>query len=245
MKKTILVTGGARGIGKKIVEDFANLGYNVCVNYNKSEKEAFNLKDELANKGLSVFIVKADISKVDEVESMVKNVISNFGKIDVLVNNAGVCNYDLFTEAAYEEIKKMIDVNILGTINVTRSVLKNSMINNKSGNVINLSSIWGMVGASCEVIYSMTKAGIIGFTKALAKEVAPSNIRVNAIAPGVINTDMISNLNEGDIKVLKDEIPLGRIGKVEDVSNLVKFLASDDSSYITGQVISPNGGFVI
>lgn len=245
MKKTILVTGGARGIGKKIVEDFANLGYNVCVNYNKSEKEAFNLKDELANKGLSVYIAKVDISKVDEVESMVKNVISNFGKIDVLVNNAGVCNYDLFTEVTDDEIKKMIDVNILGTINVTRSVLKNSMINNKSGNVINLSSIWGMVGASCEVIYSMTKAGIIGLTKALAKEVAPSNIRVNAIAPGVIETDMISNLNEGDIKVLKDEIPLGRIGKVEDVSNLVKFLASDDSSYITGQVISPNGGFVI
>lgn len=245
MKKTILVTGGARGIGKKIVEDFANLGYNVCVNYNKSEKEAINLKDELANKGLSVIIAKADISKVDEVESMVKNVISNFGKIDVLVNNAGVCNYDLFTEVTYEEIKKMIDVNILGTINVTRSVLKNTMINNKSGNVINLSSIWGMVGASCEVIYSMTKAGIIGLTKALAKEVGPSNIRVNAIAPGVIETDMISNLNEGDIKVLKDEIPLGRIGKVEDVSNLVKFLASDDSSYITGQVISPNGGFVI
>ena len=245
MKKTILVTGGARGIGKKIVEDFANLGYNVCVNYNKSEKEAFNLKDELANKGLSVYIAKVDISKVDEVESMVKNVISNFGKIDVLVNNAGVCNYDLFTEVTDDEIKKMIDVNILGTINVTRSVLKNSMINNKSGNVINLSSIWGMVGASCEVIYSMTKAGIIGLTKALAKEVAPSNIRVNAIAPGVINTDMISNLSEGDIKALKDEIPLGRIGNVEDVSNLVKFLASDDSSYITGQVISPNGGFVI
>jgi len=245
MKKTILVTGGARGIGKKIVEDFANLGYNVCVNYNKSEKEAFNLKDELANKGLSVFIAKADISKVEEVDAMVKNVILNFGKIDVLVNNAGVCNYDLFTEVTDDEIKKMIYVNILGTINVTRSVLKNSMINNKSGNVINLSSIWGMVGASCEVIYSMTKAGIIGFTKALAKEVAPSNIRVNAIAPGVINTDMISNLSEGDIKALKDEIPLGRIGNLEDVSNLVKFLASDDSSYITGQVISPNGGFVI
>lgn len=245
MKKTILVTGGARGIGKKIVEDFANLGYNVCVNYNKSEREAIKLKDELARKGLSVYIAKADISKVNEVDAMVNNVISNFGKIDVLVNNAGVCNYDLFTEIPDDEIKKLIDVNILGTINVTKSVLKNSMINNKSGNVINLSSIWGMVGASCEVIYSMTKAGIIGLTKALAKEVGPSNIRVNAIAPGVIETDMISNLNEGDIKVLKDEIPLGRIGKVEDVSNLVKFLASDDSSYITGQVISPNGGFVI
>lgn len=245
MKKTILVTGGARGIGKKIVEDFADLGYNVCVNYNKSEKEAIKLKDELARKGLSVYIAKADISKVNEVDTMVNNVISNFGKIDVLVNNAGVCNYDLFTEVTDDEIKKIIDVNILGTINVTRCVLKNSMISNKSGNIINVSSIWGMVGASCEVIYSMTKAGIIGFTKALAKEVAPSNIRVNAVAPGVINTDMISNLSEGDIKALKDEIPLGRIGKVEDVSNLVKFLASDDSSYITGQVISPNGGFVI
>ena len=151
----------------------------------------------------------------------------------------------MFTDISDEEIKKIIDTNLIGTINVTKSVLNKSMIKNKSGNIINISSIWGITGASCEVMYSLTKAGIIGFTKALAKELAISNIRVNAVAPGVIVTEMISNLNQSEINNLKEEIPIGRIGSVEDVSNTVMFLASDKSSYITGQVISPNGGMVI
>lgn len=245
MNKTVLVTGGAKGIGRKIAEDFASLGYNVCINYNTSENEAINLKDKLASLGHSVIILKADISKKEEVNNMVEEIIVNFGKIDVLVNNAGICNYDLFTDISDEEIKKIIDTNLIGTINVTKSVLNKSMIKNKSGNIINISSIWGITGASCEVMYSLTKAGIIGFTKALAKELAISNIRVNAVAPGVIDTEMISNLNQSEINNLKEEIPIGRIGSVEDVSNTVMFLASDKSSYITGQVISPNGGMVI
>lgn len=245
MKKTVLVTGGAKGIGKQISKDFASLGYNVCINYNSSESDAIKLKDELASLGNSVLIYKADISKKDEVEKMVNKIINIFGSIEVLVNNAGICNYDLFTDISDEDIKNIININLLGTINVTKEVLGKSMIKNKVGNIINISSIWGMVGASCEVIYSMTKAGIIGFTKALAKEVAMSNIRVNAVAPGVINTEMISNFNEEELNNLKEEIPLNKIGKLEDVSNVVTFLASDKAQYITGQVISPNGGFVI
>ena len=245
MKKTVLVTGGAKGIGKQISKDFAHLGYNVCINYNSSENDAIKLKDELANLGYSVLICKADISKKDEVEKMINMIINTFGSIEVLVNNAGICNYDLFTDISDDDIKNIIDINLLGTINVTKEVLNKSMIKNKTGNIINISSVWGMVGASCEVIYSMTKAGIIGFTKALAKEVAMSNIRVNAVAPGVINTEMISNLDEEEINSLKEEIPLNKIGKLEDVSNVVTFLASDKAQYITGQVISPNGGFVI
>lgn len=245
MKKTVLITGGAKGIGRKIAEDFASLGYNVCINYNTSEKEAISLKNRLASLGYSVLIIKADISKKEEVDKMIEEIIVNFGKIDVLVNNAGICNYDLFTDISDEDIKKIIDTNLIGTINVTKSVLNKSMIKNKSGNIINISSIWGIIGASCEVMYSLTKAGIIGFTKALAKELALSNIRVNAVAPGVIDTEMISNLKEVELNILKDEIPLGRIGNVEDVSNAVLFLALEKSSYITGQVISPNGGMVI
>lgn len=245
MKKTVLVTGGAKGIGSRISKDFAHLGYNVCINYNNSDNEANNLKNELASLGYSVLICKADISKRLEVEKMIDDILNTFGSIDVLVNNAGICNYDLFTDISDDDIKNIIDINLLGTINVTKEVLSKSMIKNKIGNIINISSVWGMVGAACEVIYSMTKAGIIGFTKALAKEVAMSNIRVNAVAPGVINTEMISNLNEEEINNLKEEIPLNKIGKPEDVSNVVTFLASTKSKYITGQVISPNGGFVI
>lgn len=245
MNKTVLITGGAKGIGKKISFDFAKSGYNVCINYNKSESEAMLLKDELANEGCSVVIYKADITKNEEVHKMVNDVIKTFGKIDVLVNNSGVCDYNLFTDISNEKIKELIDVNIYGTINVTKEVLKQSMIKNHEGNIINISSIWGITGGSCEVIYSMTKAGIIGLTKALAKEVSMSGIRVNAVAPGAIKTEMISNLTNEQLEELKNEIPLDRLGRVEDVSNTVMFLASDKSSYITGQVISPNGGMVI
>ena len=188
---------------------------------------------------------KADITKNEEVHKMVNDVINTFGKIDVLVNNSGVCDYNLFTDISNEKIKELIDVNIYGTINVTKEVLKQSMIKNHEGNIVNISSIWGITGGSCEVIYSMTKAGIIGFTKALAKEVSMSGIRVNAVAPGAIKTEMISNLTNDQLEELKSEIPLNRLGNVEDVSNAVMFLASDKSSYITGQVISPNGGMVI
>lgn len=245
MNKTVLITGGAKGIGKQTAIDFAKLGYNVCINYNNSQKEAIILKDTLAKEEKSVSIYKADISKKDEVLDMIKLILKDYAKIDVLVNNAGICDYNLFTDISDEKLKKIIDINLLGTCNVTRAVLESTMIHEKSGSIINISSIWGITGGSCEVIYSMTKAGIIGLTKALAKELGPSNIRVNAVAPGTIETDMISNLTSEDINNLKEEIPLNRIGKPSDVSNVVTFLASDKSEYITGQIISPNGGFVI
>lgn len=245
MSKTIIITGAAKGIGRAIAKDFAYSGYNVCVNYNTSEKEAKELCDDLAKAGCSVIIYKADITKRDEVDKMVDYVIGTFGNIDVLVNNAGISEYKLFVDISQQELERMLNVNILGTFNMTQSVLKKSMLPRKDGTIINISSIWGMVGASLEVAYSTSKAAIIGMSKALAKELAPSNITVNVVAPGAISTDMLSTLSDEDMKVLKDEIPLGKIGAVEDVAASVKFLASYEARYITGQVISPNGGLVI
>lgn len=244
-KKTLLITGAAKGIGAAIAEKFANNKYNVCINYNTSDIEAKSLKNRLFDLGYNVEIYKADISKICEVEQMVDFTLKRFGSIDVLINNAGICQYKLFTDTTNEDIQKMLDVSLIGTFNVTNTVIKKCMLNKKDGVIINISSVWGMVGASLEVIYSMAKAGIIGFTKALAKEMGPSNIRVNAITPGVIKTDMINNLSNDEILDLQDQIPLGRIGEVGDVSGVALFLASDDAKYITGQIISPNGGFVI
>lgn len=246
MNKTVLVTGAAKGIGRQIVIDFLNLGCNVCLNYNTSFKEAKELEQEAIKSNQNLIIYKADVSDRKQVEAMVEFCIKCYGKIDILVNNAGIAKYQLFTDIKEEEFREMIDTTIMGTFNVTQEVLQKSMISNKSGSVINISSIWGMVGASCEVHYSTVKAAIIGMTKALAKEVALSNIRVNAIAPGIIDTDMIREyFSEEEINDLKNEVPINRIGTVNDVSNLVVFLASDKAEYITGQVISPNGGMVI
>jgi 3-oxoacyl-[acyl-carrier protein] reductase len=245
MNKTVLVTGAAKGIGKQIVEDFLNEGYNVCLNYNTSKTQAEEIQKKTLQHSKNLIIYKADVSNRTQVEEMVDYVIQYFGKIDVLVNNAGISKYDLFTDIKEDEFKEMIDTTIIGTFNTTQEVLKKSMISNKSGSIINISSIWGITGASCEVHYSTVKAGIIGMTKALAKELGPSNIRVNAVAPGVIETDMIKDFNEDEINELRKQIPLNKIGTPKDVSGVVKFLASDESKYITGQVISPNGGMVI
>lgn len=246
MNKTILITGGAKGIGKQIVRDFLKKGYNVCLNYNTSFKEAKEIEEIAIKEGQSIAIYKADVSNREQVIKMVDYFISKFSKIDVLVNNAGISKYQLFTDIKEEEFKEMIDITIMGTFNVTQEVLNKSMIKHKQGSIINISSIWGIVGASCEVHYSTVKSAIIGMTKALAKELALSNIRVNAVAPGIIDTAMIRDyFSQKEIDEMKQEVPLNRIGSVEDVSNIVEFLASDKSSYITGQVISPNGGMVI
>lgn len=245
MNKTVIVTGAAKGIGKAIAKTFAYSGYNVCINYNTSEEEAKKLCSELAKDGCSAIIYKADITNREEVDKMVDYVIGTFGNIDVLVNNAGISEYKLFIDISEKELQRMLNVNILGTFNTTQSVLKKSMLPRKDGTIINISSIWGMVGASLEVAYSTSKAAIIGMSKALAKELAPSNITVNVVAPGAISTDMLASLSDEDMQVLKDEIPLGKIGAVEDVAATVKFLASYEARYITGQVISPNGGLVI
>ena len=245
MNKTVIITGAAKGIGRAIAKDFAYSGYNVCINYNTSEEQAKELCQELAKDGCNIIIYKADVTNRQEVDKMVDYVIGTFGNIDVLINNAGISEYKLFTDITQEDMEKMVNVNILGVFNTTQSVLKKSMLSRKDGTIINISSIWGMVGASLEVAYSTTKAAIIGMSKALAKELAPSNITVNVVAPGAISTDMISSLSKEDLEVLKEEIPLGKIGNVEDVAASVKFLASYEARYITGQVISPNGGLVI
>ena len=245
MNKTVIITGAAKGIGRAIAKDFAYSGYNVCINYNTSEEKAKELCQELAKDGCNVIIYKADVTNRQEVDKMVDYVIGTFGNIDVLINNAGISEYKLFTDITQEDMEKMVNVNILGVFNTTQSVLKKSMLSRKDGTIINISSICGMVGASLEVAYSTTKAAIIGMSKALAKELAPSNITVNVVAPGAISTDMISSLSKEDLEVLKEEIPIGKIGNVEDVAASVKFLASYEARYITGQVISPNGGLVI
>ncbi|ALP03808.1 TPA: SDR family oxidoreductase [Clostridioides difficile] len=243
-KKTVLITGGARGIGKAMSKAFAKEGYNVLVNFNKSENEAKELYTILNEKNFSVKLFKADISNREDVEDMVDYCIKEFGGLDVLVNNAGVSQDKLFTDITDEDWDNMMNINLKGSFYCSQVALK-YMISEKKGNIINISSIWGISGASCEVHYSITKAGIIGMTKALAKEVGPSNIRVNSIAPGVINTDMLSGYNEEDIDALVEETPLMRLGTPEDIANCAIFLASDKSNFITGQVISPNGGFVI
>ncbi|MCC0630753.1 MULTISPECIES: elongation factor P 5-aminopentanone reductase [unclassified Clostridioides] len=242
--KTVLITGGSRGIGKAMSKAFAKEGYNVLINFNKSESEAKELFTILNEKNFSVKLFKADVSNREDVENMIDYCVKEFGGLDVLVNNAAISQDKLFTDITDEDWDNMMNINLKGSFYCSQVALK-YMISEKKGNIINISSIWGISGASCEVHYSITKAGIIGMTKALAKEVGPSNIRVNSIAPGVINTDMLSGYNEEDINFLVEETPLMRLGTSEDIANCAIFLASDKSNFITGQVISPNGGFVI
>lgn len=244
INKTVLITGGARGIGKAMSEAFAKEGYNVLINFNKSEDEANELYTKLSEKNSYVKLFKADVSNRVEVENMIDYCVKEFGGLDVLVNNAGISQDKLFTDITDEDWDRMMNINLKGCFYCSQAALK-YMISEKKGNIINISSIWGISGASCEVHYSITKAGIIGMTKALAKEVGPSNIRINSIAPGVINTDMLSEYNSEDINVLVEETPLMRLGTPDDIANCAIFLASDKSNFITGQVISPNGGFVI
>ena len=243
-KKTALITGSSRGIGRAIAILFARNNYNVVINYNKSEKEAQELYDMLSKENLSVRIFKADVSNVQEANALVNYTIGQFENIDVLVNNAGISKPCLFTDISYEQWDEMISTNLSSVFYVTKKALQ-YMLPNQSGHIINISSLWGLVGSSFEVDYSATKAGIIGMTKALAKELGPSNINVNAIAPGVIQTDMLNDIDEEIIEGLREETPLMRIGTVDDIANCALFLASDKSDFITGQVISPNGGFVI
>ena len=244
--KTVLVTGGSRGIGKAIVYAFANAGYNVLLNYNRSEQSAKDIVNDLKDCTGVVEMFKADVTNREEVNAMVEYAVKEFGGIDVVVNNAGVSQVGLFTDIEEEEWKRVIDVNLTGVFNVTQSALKQGMLSKKDGAIVNISSIWGITGGSCEVAYSASKAGVIGFTKGLAKELAPSNITVNTIAPGAIATDMIvKEYSEKDIEIIKSEIPMGRLGTPEEIAKLVLYLASDDARYITGQVISPNGGSVI
>ena len=242
MPKTVIVTGASRGIGAAIVNLLAKENYNIILNYNKSEEIAKKIKEEFTIQGKNVEIFKADVSKREEVKKLVEFAIEKFGKIDVLINNAGISQSKLFTDITDEDWNNMIQTNLTSAFYTSQETVAN-MINNKSGCIINISSIWGLVGASCEVHYSVAKAGLDAMTKSLAKELGLSNIRVNSIAPGIINTDMNKNLTNEELAEIINEIPLNKIGYPQSITNCVKWLIEDD--YTTGQIISINGGWVI
>lgn len=242
VNKVVVVTGGSRGIGAQIVKTLANENYKVILNYNNSKEQAEKIQQELQEQGREIEIIKADISKKEEVEKLIKFVFNKFKKIDVLINNAGISQERLFTDVTEDEWDRIMNTNLNSVFYCTQQVLK-YMIPEHQGCIINISSIWGETGASCEVAYSTTKAAINGMTKSLAKEVGPSNIRVNAIAPGIIDTDMNKNLTIKELEQIKQEIPLNKIGKAIDIAKCVKWLIEDE--YTTGQIISINGGWYI
>ena len=241
--KTVLITGSARGIGAATAALFADSGYNVVINYNTSKAEATELSKMLKENGCSVITVRADVSKADEVDFLFSEVEKAFGGADILVNNAGIAQQKLFTDITMQDYDKMFDCNVKSVFNCCQRALPH-MIHNKYGRIINISSMWGVAGASCEVHYSASKAAVIGMTKALAREVAPSGITVNCIAPGVIDTPMNKGFDSETMDCLKDETPVGRIGSPEEVAKAVKFFAERDSGFITGQILGVDGGFI-
>ena len=240
--KTVIVTGGSRGIGAAAVKELAKNNYNVVLNYNNSEEAAKKMQRDLKEQGIKIEIFKADVSKREEVKELVQFTLDKFRNIEVLINNAGIDQIKPFMDISDEDWNKILQTNLNSVFYCTQEVLGN-MINNKKGCIINISSIWGMIGGSCEVHYSASKAAIDGMTKALAKELGPSNIRVNSIAPGIIETDMNKDLTTEDLKEIVDEIPLGRIGKPEEIVKSIKWLIDDE--YVTGQIVSVNGGWNI
>lgn len=240
--KTIIITGGSRGIGAEIVKSLALEDHNIILNYHHSEEQAQKIKEELSKQGKKIEIFKADVSKRVEVRKLIEFTLEKFKTIDALINNAGISQTKLFTEITDEDWNHMIQTNLTSAFYCSQEVLP-TMIHNKKGCIINISSIWGITGASCEVHYSVAKAGMNGLTKALAKEVGPSNIRVNAIAPGIINTDMNQQYSEEELEEIKQEIPLEKIGETMEISKCVKWLLEDN--YTTGQIISINGGWDI
>lgn len=242
--KIAVVTGGASGIGKAVVKRLCEDGFAVAIGYNSSETQAHLLVSELSAKGHDVIAVKADVSDAREVNILIETVKQKLGAPLVLVNNAGIAQQKLFTDITDDDWEKMTGVNLTGVFNACRAVLP-FMIHEKKGRIINISSMWGQVGASCEVHYSAVKSGVIGLTKALAKETAPSGVTVNCVAPGAVKTNMMSSFSAGDIAALCEEIPMGRLAEPHEIAAAVSFLASDDASYITGQVIGVNGGMVV
>ncbi|MCH5202157.1 MAG: 3-oxoacyl-ACP reductase FabG [Oscillospiraceae bacterium] len=240
---TVLVTGASRGIGKEIATEFASLGYAVAINYNKSKDAANTLAMHLMKEyKVPCGAYKADVKNPLEIKTMVESVKSELGSIIILVNNAGISTQKMFTDLTGEDWKEMLATHLDGCFNCTKEVLPH-MISRKHGKIINISSMWGVAGGSCEVHYSTAKAGIIGFTKSLAKEVAPSGINVNCVCPGVIKTDMLNIFDENTLNNLQQQTSLKRLGTPTDVAKAVAFLASKEADYITGAVLNVNGGF--
>lgn len=240
----MLITGGSRGIGSACAELFARKGYRIILNYHNSENQAMDLAYKLSREGADVLPFRADVSDCNQVKNMVEAGEKRFGTIDVLVSNAGISQQKLFTDITPEDWRNMMSVTVDAAYYCCRAVLP-GMIRRKKGKIVLVSSIWGMVGASCEVHYSTAKAALIGLTKSLAKELGPSDINVNCVAPGIIDTDMNSQLDSETRKILAQETPLCRIGNPHEVAESIFFLSSEQSDFITGQVLSPNGGFVI
>ena len=243
-KKTVFVTGGSRGIGKEVALKFAENGYDVILNYVSDKTDVDGLTKELKDKGAESLILKADVSNAEEVENVVKQAIEKFGKIDVLVNNAGITKDNLLMRMSEEEFDKVLEINLKGTFIVTKAVTK-YMMKKRQGAIINLSSVVGVAGNAGQCNYSASKAGIIGFTKSVAKELASRNIRANVVAPGFITTDMTQVLPDAVKENIHNQIPLKRMGTAKEVAELIYFLGSDASSYITGQVINIDGGMVM
>ena len=244
MDKCALITGATRGIGKQIAITLAKQGYNIALNYRKENEELENTKKEIEKIGVQILAVKGDVENFENCENFVKQVIERFGQIDVLVNNAGITKDMLLMRMKKEDFEQVIDTNLVGTFNVTKNVVP-YMMKARSGRIINISSVVGISGNAGQTNYSASKAGIIGFTKSLAKEIASRNILVNAVAPGFIETNMTDVLKDDVKQEIAKNIPLKRMGTTQDVANVVKFLASDDSSYITGQVINVDGGMLM
>ncbi len=243
MTKTALIIGGSRGIGAATVECFAKSGYQVAFSYNKSSYLAKVLQKSLSEQGFDVIALPCDVTSPIQIESLIKQTVSAFGRLDVVINNAGIAQQKLITDVSDEDWQTLINTNLSSVFYSCREATR-FMVKQKKGSIVNVSSIWGITGASCEVAYSATKSGIIGLTKALAKELGPSNIRVNCVAPGVIDTEMNKNLSIDTLAALADETPLGRIGTPDEVARTIFYLA-DQADFITGQVLSPNGGMII
>ena len=244
MKKIVLITGASRGIGADIARVMSQNSYAVAIHCNTSKKEAENLCADLNNNGGEAKVFEADLSKEGEAKKLVSEVLAHFGRIDVLVNNAGISLVKPFLDTDEVEGAQLLKINLTSAIEASKYAAED-MLKRKSGSIINVSSVWGISGASCEVYYSASKAGLIGFTKALAQELAPSGIRVNCVAPGVVDTAMNNHLTQDEKKELLDEIPIGRFANGYDVAKAVLFLASHDADYITGQTLNVSGGFLI
>ena len=240
---TVLVTGGSGGIGGAIAERFASVGMNVIIHYMTSHEAANDVARRCMALGAKVMTVTADIRDRSQIVRMAERLESSGMMPDILVNNAGKAHYGMLADLTEEEWDDIMAVNLKGSFLCSQIFMPN-MVSGRYGRIINVSSVWGISGASCEVAYSASKGGVNAFTKALAKELAPSGVTVNAVAPGAVNTSMLSNLQEDELRMLEDEIPAGRLASPEEISSLVYFLALPESGYITGQIISPNGGWI-